>query len=1135
MRLASLGAMSSVAMVLTWAVLTTPVLAQDSRNIVENPSFEDNNPGGKTVFPGWSFTAHEGQCDLRASAIARTGKASAMLCGANAPKMRLMQTHDLEPGRYRITAFLRGLDIGKGTWGWTTEFMFDGSDKGGYFQLDKNGTFGWTKLTFVGEIKEKHKAQGPSFGLCAPGWLWVDDVTMEKVGDDVALTPKPVLDKEEAPIAPPGKIDSTAVRCPECSYRNMPAWKNCYACGTSLEVKKAVVTGPPVKLITSFEEAKCPFEVGDEKAQATVVEEHATDGKKALKLSRSYASMSAKQDWAGYDYLKADMYTDATDPMEITVEVRDIGTTDYYTRVNYTTIVPPGASTLIIPIKQLYVGEKSRPGRMLDAGNVTRLVYAISDKPQAPLFIDNIRVERDEDAAKVFFDGLLAYDFQPNNTCPLMEGFTPVVPSTIYSEGKGYGLKNAGNPAGQNALQPDPLYQDYINITQGGMAVDVPNGKYHVWVNVNRPNLYWGEVQQWTKRTIKANGKVVVDETRTADDLKKQHFRFWNTDDLPTDNTFDKYQKVYDEKAFDVDVTDGQLFIEFGGQGYEPCAVSALVIYPASKAAEGEKFLKYVESRRRFHFDNYFKRTLHKATGDALAPNDNDKKLGLVIFAPNFMKDVYYNDTPLKSELGQPAKADAFAGEMAPLTVAVVPLMDLGRVTATVSDLSGDAGTIPASAIEVGYVSYRINRVTMEGSVYTIGPRFVMPTSAVEMPKDITRQFVATVKVPADAKPGLYTGKISFKTEKGGDQGAAAVKNSILVELRVRSGALDDVDIPAGPWGIEAPYIGDLVCMKKLREYGFTDFSSGPKVRYSGFKDGKPQLDFTAADKLMATAKELGFRGVVFYSTLVYGYNAYFKDDAAMKAAGFKDYAEFIKALYTPIQKHAEEAGWIPYFINLGDEPAGDDVNRAADNCEAYRKAFPKGPPWFSFATSYSGTDTKSPHARLCKAVEIPNLNGHDEAAIKILHDAGCQWAFYNGGSRWTFGDYMYKAAKQFDMKFRIAWHWNCTAGDPFYALDCREDDYAWAQSTPDGKLMTCLDLFERKREGLGDYRRLLTLARLAKEKAGTPAAVAGEKLIDARMASFKLGQRDHDALFGLADWDAFRAKVNDAIEALRK
>ena len=128
----------------------------------------------------------------------------------------------------------------------------------------------------------------------------------------------------------------------------------------------------------------------------------------------------------------------------------------------------------------------------------------------------------------------------------------------------------------------------------------------------------------------------------------------------------------------------------------------------------------------------------------------------------------------------------------------------------------------------------------------------------------------------------------------------------------------------------------------------------------------------------------------------------------------------------------------------------------------------------------------------------------------------------------------MYKAAKQFGMKFRISWHWNCTSGDPFYALDGREDDYAWCQPSPDGKLIPCLDLFERKREGLGDYRRLLTLQRLAHEKAGTPAAQAAQKLIDDRMASFKLGQREHDSIFPVDDWTTFRANVSDAIETLR-
>ncbi len=111
------------------------------------------------------------------------------------------------------------------------------------FGLKKNGTFGWTKLTYVADLPAKKQA-GPSFGLMAPGYFWIDDVSLVKVGEDVPLTDEPVLGAEESPIAPPGELGADAVRCPECGYRNMPAWKTCYACGTPLEAKRAAATGP---------------------------------------------------------------------------------------------------------------------------------------------------------------------------------------------------------------------------------------------------------------------------------------------------------------------------------------------------------------------------------------------------------------------------------------------------------------------------------------------------------------------------------------------------------------------------------------------------------------------------------------------------------------------------------------------------------------------------------------------------------------------------------------------------------------------------------------------------------------------------------------------------------------------------
>jgi hypothetical protein len=318
-----------------------------------------------------------------------------------------------------------------------------------------------------------------------------------------------------------------------------------------------------------------------------------------------------------------------------------------------------------------------------------------------------------------------------------------------------------------------------------------------------------------------------------------------------------------------------------------------------------------------------------------------------------------------------------------------------------------------------------------------------------------------------------------------------------------------------------------------LRAHGFTMFSGVPRVIYQGFKDGKPALDFSAADRQMADARTYGFRAVDSYGAGVTGIDAYHRDLGKMKQAGFTDYSAFVKAIYSAIDRHAQEKGWLPVYWNLGDEPMGDDLKASIENAKAYREAFPNGPPFFTAATSLYHDDANDPHFELAKTLHVATLASSGEAGLKLLASAGGAWAYYNGGSRWTFGAYLYKAVKEFGLKFRLAWHWNSVAGDPYYALDCREDDYAWANSTPDRQLVPSVE-FLRIAAGLDDYRYLLTLARLAKAKEGTPAARQAEELIRNRMAAFHLGQLDHDALFGADDWTAYRRQLADAIEMLQ-
>ena len=177
--------------------------------------------------------------------------------------------------------------------------------------------------------------------------------------------------------------------------------------------------------------------------------------------------------------------------------------------------------------------------------------------------------------------------------------------------------------------------------------------------------------------------------------FRKQYFRFWNVEDLPADNTFDKYQKAYfHEKQFDVEVTDGQLNLDFQGENWA-CCVSAVVIFPVAQAAQGERFLHFMEAKRRFYFDNDFKRVLPRADRRPAASRPPRTGAAASCCSSAIRCRTSRTTTRLsQQEVVSTLRGEAFAGEYEPLTLAILPLRDLGDVTLGVSDLVGPHGTI---------------------------------------------------------------------------------------------------------------------------------------------------------------------------------------------------------------------------------------------------------------------------------------------------------------------------------------------------------------------------------------------------------------------------------------------------------
>jgi len=309
----------------------------------------------------------------------------------------------------------------------------------------------------------------------------------------------------------------------------------------------------------------------------------------------------------------------------------------------------------------------------------------------------------------------VAYDVGTDES-PVMPGFARMGPSDTYTKEKGFGLlpgtKINGPAQFKNAIdfyRPDPLYRDFMAIDKGGVQVDLPNGKYRVFMNIDFGAGFWGEVQYYRQRKVFANGNQVVDDTMTFAQAKDRHFGHFDIEDWPGLDVWEKYiRPCYQEKAFDVDVTDGQLKLEFDGQGMA-CALSALVIYPADKAPQGERFLKWVKAKQKWYFNIENKEITHTPTGPYFAGSAQDYLRGFALFGRAQSKDVFYNDKPEAGEAIDKLEAEGFKGQSIPMNLGIVPLKDLGKVTVTVSDLTTPSGSkLPAGAFDLGYVSYRI-------------------------------------------------------------------------------------------------------------------------------------------------------------------------------------------------------------------------------------------------------------------------------------------------------------------------------------------------------------------------------------------------------------------------------------------
>jgi len=895
---------------------------------------------------------------------------------------------------------------------------------------------------------------------------------------------------------------------------------------------------PPLsdaKLLFSFEEGEPLFQG----PSCSIVTDHVTHGNRAMLLSRQYAIATTDMDWSGYDFLKADVFVEGEDSVRIIVEVRDKrGGGQYWDRVNYHTSLPSGESTLVVPV-ELTVGEKSRPGRNIVLDQIEAVAFNIEDLDQK-VYLDQIRLEHNPFVTNSFYE-LRAFDFGTEKS-PVMVGMTPVTLDTMYSKEQGYGFSTNASLwrcYRSDVIQPDSLYRDFVNVEAGDFLIDLPNGTYRVFLNVDSAGGYWGELPIFRDRIIKAEGRVVSHDKMDRQIAIEKYFRFANSDDRPEDNVFDKYfSEIFNEKEFEVTVSDGQLNLTFEGPTWAN-SLSTVIIYPARHAQKGKTYLTALREMRRFEFDNFFHRRLHIDQTETPLPVKS--KETLVLFSLPIDQPVYPNTLPTHRITA--VNGFGCAEEFEPIPFSIRAYKDLGEVKVTVDhDLTGPSGALPASAIKVGYVSNRLKRQAMDGSTYTLGPRYVMNQSHVLIKQGETRRFWVTVRPPKGTQAGLYKGAISLRIN-------GQIYKTLDLQFDVISqNPLDLLDLPTGGfgWEIPVPWYGEEMVeynqemnrknMELMQQSGLTLFSTELRMVPRGIGTNVT-LDFTRADQIMEMAKEHGMKQVVSYGT----WSAFGGDIALYRSPtqrfGFPSQREFYHHIFGLVQEHALAKEWLPITLTLCDEPLGAGDTAAAIAASELLKPYQSDQIGFSGFTSVTKTYGLD-HQELAEALPDVSYNLHDEWSIGIATNHGGTWSFYNGESRWNFGYYMFMLRQKYDLKHRIAWHWNINAGDPYFALDCREDDYCWVNANAQGELVESMD-FQLIREGIDDYRYLLTLHNLVQNHPEHPAATDGQALLN-EVLKLQPNRDRRDAVWGEEtkeppfDPQEKRKAIAEVIRALR-
>ena len=399
--------------------------------------------------------------------------------------------------------------------------------------------------------------------------------------------------------------------------------------------------------------------------------------------------------------------------------------------------------------------------------------------------------------------------------------------------------------------------------------------------------------------------------------------------------------------------------------------------------------------------------------------SDAERDVGFMTFSRAITEPVYRESKPQDGERISSLRGFAAQGERAQFTFAVYPDRNL-------TDFSAVADTpFPATLEQITYSPFIYVHYHTRGK-YRVGPAYLVPAAKSRLRKGEPLRYVLAVKVPVDATPGRYLGRVRL-----GHASNPAAKE-IPLELTVLPFRLK-----RDPSQYRSAYVGAKYDMAKTVEYGF----SIPGTIYINY-DSKgdrfyvPDIDGLEMKwKKLTGEKPRRYIALANFSGMLY--RRYMKEPAVKGSIKMPPDAFFedIERCGGEFLARWKTEGRAELFVIAADEPRVEDVKYVARLFRSFKKA-----GFNTFVTSWSAREP-SLEAELKDYVDVWCDQFFVTPEKRVASGKREHWCYPNHnvyeikdaptmarGSRMTWGFGMWKMGDTTLVPW--AWSWKMNTSD---------------------------------------------------------------------------------------------------------